>query len=70
MDLRTANSEDNARLDIKADNFWNRDRQSAFFDIRVFNPLAPSNTGTKPLLLVTTEMNKRKDVHMIRGCVR
>ena len=27
MDHRTANSEDNARLDItlKADNFWNRD---------------------------------------------
>ena len=43
MDHRTANSEDNARLDIKADNFWSRDRQSAFFDIRVFNPLAPSN---------------------------
>ena len=42
MDHRTANSEDNARLDIKADNFWNRDRQSAFFDMRVFNPLAPS----------------------------
>ena len=43
MDHRTANSEDNARLDIKADNFWSRDRQSAFLDIRVFNPLAPSN---------------------------
>ena len=43
MDHRTANSEDSARLDIKADNFWNGDRRSAFFDIRVFNPLAPSN---------------------------
>ena len=42
MDYRSANTEDSARLDIKADNFWNRDRQSAFFDIRVFNPLAPS----------------------------
>ena len=43
MDHRTANSEDNDRLDIKADNLWSRDRQSAFFDIRVFNALAPSN---------------------------
>ena len=38
MDHRMANSEENARLGIKADNFWNRDRQSAFFNIRVFNP--------------------------------
>ena len=36
MDHRMANSEENARLGIKADNFWNRDRQSAFFNIRVF----------------------------------
>ena len=42
MDHRTANVEDGARLDIKADNFWSKDRQTAFFDIRVFNPLAPS----------------------------
>ena len=67
MDHRMANSEENARLDIKADNFWNRDRQSAFFNIRVFNP---SCTGTKPLPLATAETNKRKDTHVIRGCAR
>ena len=38
---RTANSEDGARLDIVAQGFWGRDRQSAFFDVRVFNPYAP-----------------------------
>ena len=36
---RTANREDDARLDIVAQSFWGRDRQSAFFDVRVFQPL-------------------------------
>ena len=36
----TANTEDGARVDIKAQGFWENDRQCAFFDIRVFNPLA------------------------------
>ncbi len=31
---RTANREDGARLDIVAQSFWGRDRQSAFFDVR------------------------------------
>ncbi len=39
---RTSNSEDGARLDVCAQGFWGN-RQSAFFDVRVFNPLAPSN---------------------------
>ena len=34
---RTANREDGAHLDIVAQSFWGRDRQSAFFDVRVFN---------------------------------
>ena len=42
MDHRTANSEDNARLDIKQTTSG-AGTDSAFFDIRVFNPLAPSN---------------------------
>ena len=39
---RTANQEDGARLDVVAESFWGNDRQSAFFDVRVFNPFAPS----------------------------
>ena len=38
---RTAIRDDGARLDIVAQSFWGRDRQSAFFDVRVFNPHAP-----------------------------
>ena len=40
MSNRTANIEEEARLDIKAQGFWGNDRQCAFFDIRVFNPHA------------------------------
>ena len=41
---RTANREDGAHLDIVAENFWGRDRQNAFFNIRVFNPYAPKSS--------------------------
>ena len=30
----------NARLDIRADGFWDCGQQRAFFDVRVFNPIA------------------------------
>ena len=39
------NLEDNARLDVKALGFWGNERQCAFFDVRVFNPFAPSHTN-------------------------
>ena len=44
--LRSANREDGARLDIAADDFWGRDRNRAFFDIRVFSPFAQSYRNT------------------------
>ena len=45
---KTANTEDGARLDIQAKGFWGERHQSAFFDVRVFNPFAPSNTNSTP----------------------
>lgn len=40
---RAANTEDGARLDIKAGGFWGSSRHvAAFFDVRVFNPHAAS----------------------------
>ena len=42
---RTTNLEDNARLDVKALGFWGNERQCAFFDVRVFNPFAPSHAS-------------------------
>ena len=40
--LQSSNTADDARLDISASGFWARG-QRAFFDIRIFNPMATSN---------------------------
>ena len=42
LQFATANSEDGARLDVVARDFWGRNRQRTFFDVRVFNPFACS----------------------------
>ena len=39
----TANHQDGARLDITASGFWGGTYERTFFDVRVFNPHAPSN---------------------------
>ena len=41
--MRSANTEDDARLDLKAQNFWDRSNRCAYFDVRIFNSFAPSN---------------------------
>ena len=40
--LRRMNIDDNARLDISTNGFWERSER-VFFDVRVFNPFAPTN---------------------------
>ena len=45
FDARSANTQDNTRLDIRARGFWNTS-QDAFFDVRVFYPNASSNRST------------------------
>ena len=42
LQLLTANTEDEARADSCAQGFWGNKQQRAFFDLWVFNPLAPS----------------------------
>ena len=44
----TAISDDGARLDIAANGFWCGCFEQAFFDVRVFNPHAPSNRQPLP----------------------
>ena len=39
----SANTQDGARSDIVASGFWGGTFERAFFDVRVFNPFAPSN---------------------------
>ncbi len=43
LNSASANSQDNARLDISANGVWGSRFQKTYFDVRVFNPLAPSN---------------------------
>jgi len=43
LSLASANTEPGARLDIKASGFWGCQYLSTFFDVRIFNPFAPSN---------------------------
>ena len=40
---RSANTECGARLDVRAQGFWGVRHQQAYFDVRVFNPLANTN---------------------------
>ena len=44
--LRSTNVEDNARLDVSAQEFWDKRRTTAFFDVKVFNAHAPSNCSS------------------------
>ena len=57
---RTANREEGAWLDIVAQSFWGTDRQSVFFDVRVFNPYAPSyRSSTLPQCYQKNELEKK-----------
>ena len=44
FNYKTANVEQEARVDISARGFWNRGQKS-FFDLRIFNPLALCYSG-------------------------
>ena len=43
---RSTTRDDAARLDIHTVGFWDRQLGSAFFDVRIFNPFAPSNCNS------------------------
>ena len=61
MSQRSAVQSDEARLDIKADGFWGVRGQCAFFNVRVFNPYAPSNrTSTVQKCYIRHEREKRR----------
>jgi len=42
LQFSTVNREEGARLDVVARDFWGRNKQRVFFDVRVFNPFARS----------------------------
>ena len=58
---QSANTEDSARLDIKASGFW-KDSKDAFFDVRVVHPFAPSYRGQRIASLYRQhELKKRAE---------
>ena len=64
--LRTANMDNEARMDIRAEGFWTS-AQVAFFDIRV---LAPHRTERRSSLLCTGCMKRPSNVNIVPGSVR
>ena len=58
--MRTANRQDEARLDIRVQGFLGERLQDAFFDVRVFNPHAPSNCHTSPTACYKKREEKRR----------
>eukprot|EP00731_Ephydatia_muelleri_P014218 Em0007g1528a len=42
LKYKSANGEVGARLDVAAQYFWGKDHQTAYFDVRIFNPFAQS----------------------------
>ena len=57
---RTANQDDNSRLDVKCKGFWNSS-QDAFFDVRIVNPLASSYRNlTLEAVFKANEKEKRR----------
>ena len=65
---RAANKEPNARLDIRARGFWDG-MQDAFFDVRVFHPLAPSYRSQKVSALYRQHESK-SDLSMVKEFLR
>ena len=56
----TANTEDGARLDIRVQGLWGERHQSAFFDVRIFNPFASSTTNSTPESVYKKHANEKR----------
>ena len=57
---RSSNTGDDACLDVSARGFWQRG-QRAFFDVRVFNPFAPSHLKQNLQKVFTANEKKKRD---------
>ena len=58
--LTSANTEDGVRLDAVANGFWEC-RQNAYFDVKVFNPFAPTHCSVSiPQCYRHAELEKKR----------
>ena len=62
----TANSQDGARLDVSANGVWGGRYQKTYFDVRVFNPLAPSNRNQQPAAVFRKHEREKKRAYQQR----
>ena len=68
MNMRSANVEDGARLDIRARGFWNT-TEDAFFDVRVFHPNASSYRFTEVSSVYKRHEDQKKREYVILNTV-
>ena len=59
----TSNVQDGARLDIAANGFWGGRFERTFFDVKVFNPFAPSNRHSQPAGSYRAHENTKKRIY-------
>ena len=64
-----ANTEEAARLDVKARGFWCNDGKDAFFDIRVFHLMHPAIRTPNSLVFIVS-MNVRRSLSMPDALLR
>ena len=62
----SANSQDGARLDVSANGVWGGRFQKTYFDVRVFNPLAPSNRNQAPVAVYRKHELEKKRAYQQR----
>jgi len=62
----SANSQDGARLDVSANGVWGGRFQKTYFDVRVFNPLAPSNRNQAPAAVYRKHELEKKRAYQQR----
>ena len=60
----TVNTEDGARSDIAAVGCWGGRFERTFFDVRVFNPYAPSNQTPTPSMPVAIKNIKKREFEL------
>ena len=63
LSFATSNSQDGARLDIAANGFWGGRFERTFFDVKVFNPFAPSNRHSQPSNSYRAHENAKKRMY-------
>ena len=66
LQYKMANSDDDARADVSAQGFWGDKRQLAFFDVRVFNPIAPSCHNSSQASMYRRHENEKRRAYQQR----